>query len=94
MGDLTKKYRSIRRTRPDGNCFFRAFCYAYLERLIKNKNEFKEFTDRVQVKHKDLIQMGFPQFTVDDFYDTVTDVVVTLCHLLITCVFSVHGCGE
>lgn len=69
--DLASKYKHIRRTRPDGNCFFRAFCYAYLERLVKNKSEFKEFINRVQNSHKDLIQLGFPQFTVEDFYDTV-----------------------
>lgn len=73
--DLTSKYKNIRRTRPDGNCFFRAFCYAYLERLVQNRAEFKEFIARVQNSHHNLIQLGFPQFTVEDFYDTFMDVV-------------------
>lgn len=72
---MLSKYSHIRRTRPDGNCFFRAFCYAYLERLIKNKDEFKEFIERVQSNQAELIKMGFPQFTVEDFYETVSEIV-------------------
>lgn len=70
--DLLTKYKFIRRTRPDGNCFFRAFCYAYLERLVLNKDEYKIFIERVQKNQNELIKMGFPQFTVEDFYDTVS----------------------
>ena len=40
---LGQKYSYIRRTRPDGNCFFRAFSYAYLEKLIGNKDEYEKF---------------------------------------------------
>lgn len=72
VNDLCSKYKNIRRTRPDGNCFFRAFCYAYLEQLIKNKNDFKNFVECIQRNQKALIDMGFPQFTVEDFYDTVS----------------------
>lgn len=39
--DLAKKYKSIRRTRPDGNCFFRAFAFAYFERLLENQEEYE-----------------------------------------------------
>lgn len=70
--DLSSKYKYIRRTRPDGNCFFRAFCYAYLERLLRTKTEFKDFLNRMRNSHHNLIQLGFPQFTVEDFYDTVS----------------------
>jgi hypothetical protein len=38
--DLAGKYKSMRRTRPDGNCFFRAFSYAYLEQLLDNREEY------------------------------------------------------
>jgi ubiquitin thioesterase protein OTUB1 len=39
--DLASKYKSIRRTRPDGNCFFRGFGFAYFERLLDNPEEYK-----------------------------------------------------
>ncbi|KAJ8967198.1 hypothetical protein NQ314_003028 [Rhamnusium bicolor] len=41
--DLSIKYKYIRRTRPDGNCFFRAFSYANIERLLEKKEEYNEF---------------------------------------------------
>ena len=34
--DLSKRYRELRRTRGDGNCFFRAVAFAYLETLLEN----------------------------------------------------------
>lgn len=40
--DLLRKYDHIRRTRPDGNCFYRAFAFAYFERLLSNQREYEE----------------------------------------------------
>jgi hypothetical protein len=33
---LAKRYHSMRRTRGDGNCFYRSFVFAYLEWLLMN----------------------------------------------------------
>ena len=41
--DLAGKYKSMRRTRPDGNCFYRAFGYAYLEQLLDNQEEYNRY---------------------------------------------------
>lgn len=49
--DLTKKYDSIRRTRPDGNCFFRAFGYAYLEYLLDKKDEYERYCYCIKVHY-------------------------------------------
>lgn len=68
---LAQKYSYIRRTRPDGNCFFRAFSYAYLEKLIGNKEEYDKFRDLALKSKDNLVALGFPQFTVEDFHDTV-----------------------
>lgn len=35
---LESTYSSIRRTRGDGNCFFRSFIFAYLENLVKTND--------------------------------------------------------
>lgn len=70
--DLAAKYKSIRRTRPDGNCFFRAFSYAYLEHLLTDKQEFDKFYEIAKNSKEILVRLGFPQFTVEDFYDTVS----------------------
>lgn len=69
--DLAEKYTSMRRTRPDGNCFFRAFSYAYLERIVENKKDYDKFYALIQKSKDNLITLGFTQFTVEDFYDTV-----------------------
>lgn len=68
---LGQKYSYIRRTRPDGNCFFRAFSYAYLEKLIGNKEEYEKFRELALKSKESLVALGFPQFTVEDFHDTV-----------------------
>lgn len=68
---LTSKYKSIRKTRPDGNCFFRAFAYAYLEYLINNADDYDTFRALSEESKDRLIKLGFPQFTLEDFHDTV-----------------------
>ncbi|XP_049835460.1 ubiquitin thioesterase otubain-like [Schistocerca gregaria] len=73
--DLAKKYKSIRRTRPDGNCFFRAFSYAYLERLLGNREEYERFRDWALKSKDNLVALGFPEFTVEDFHDTFMEVL-------------------
>ncbi|KAM0736453.1 Ubiquitin thioesterase otubain-like [Formica fusca] len=72
---LAQKYSYIRRTRPDGNCFFRAFSYAYLEKLIGNKEEYDKFRDLALKSKDNLVALGFPQFTVEDFHDTFMEVI-------------------
>lgn len=69
--DLSSKYKSIRKTRPDGNCFFRAFAYAYLEYLVRNKEDYEQFRQLAQSSRERLIKLGFQQFTLEDFHDTV-----------------------
>ena len=69
--DLSSKYKHIRRTRPDGNCFFRAFSYAYLEHLLNDKAEYEKFYEIAKTSKDTLVALGFSQFTVEDFYETV-----------------------
>lgn len=73
--DLSSKYRAIRRTRPDGNCFFRAFAYAYLEYLVLNKEEFSKFYEYAAKSRERLTEAGFPRFTIEDFYETFMEVI-------------------
>ncbi|XP_050347335.1 ubiquitin thioesterase otubain-like [Nymphalis io] len=73
--DLSAKYKNIRRTRPDGNCFFRAFSYAYLEHLLTDKKEYDKFYEIAKNSKEILVALGFPQFTVEDFYETFMEVI-------------------
>lgn len=73
--DLAVHYSALRKTRPDGNCFFRAFAYAYLERLVEEPDRFRAF-ERLVADSKDrLVRLGFAQFTVEDFYEIFMEVV-------------------
>lgn len=42
LQDLYKKYSYIRKTRPDGNCFYRAFGFAHLESLLDDSKELQK----------------------------------------------------
>ncbi|KAL1509156.1 hypothetical protein ABEB36_003938 [Hypothenemus hampei] len=79
--DLVSKYSHIRRTRPDGNCFFRAFSYATLERLLGDKEEFIKFYKLAENSKSILVELGFQQFTVEDFYDTYMEVLKRLADI-------------
>jgi len=41
--NLRKKYGHFRRTRGDGNCFYRAFGFAYMELLLQDPEELSRF---------------------------------------------------
>lgn len=68
--DIERKYKFIRKVRPDGNCFFRGFAFSILEHLVKNKEEFAKFKKIAIDSKEKLLSLGFPQFTIEDFHDT------------------------
>jgi ubiquitin thioesterase protein OTUB1 len=68
-------YPTLRKMRPDGNCFFRAFSFAILESLVGRQDALKEFREKVLESKSLLNDAGFNQFTVDDFYDTFLEIV-------------------
>jgi ubiquitin thioesterase protein OTUB1 len=65
----------MRKVRPDGNCFFRGFGFSTLENCIKNKDEFAKFRKVIEDSKSKLIQLNFPQFTIDDFYEVFMEVL-------------------
>ncbi|KAL7978208.1 hypothetical protein Chor_014747 [Crotalus horridus] len=65
--DLLKKYSFIRKTRPDGNCFYRAFGFSHLEALLEDGKELQ----RKEV----LVAQGFTEFTIEDFHNTFMDLI-------------------
>lgn len=75
---LENDYEWIRRTRPDGNCFFRAFSFAYFESLINDNDEVGKFIKFTQQSKEELVQLGLPQFTIEDFYEVFLDVVTRI----------------
>ncbi|PIN25636.1 ubiquitin hydrolase [Handroanthus impetiginosus] len=67
---LSEQYAAIRRTRGDGNCFFRSFMFAYLEHILESQDRAE--VDRIKVNveqcRKTLLSLGYAEFTFEDFF--------------------------
>ncbi|XP_064425740.1 ubiquitin thioesterase OTUB1b [Latimeria chalumnae] len=73
--DLHKKYAYIRKTRPDGNCFYRAFGFSHLEALLEDSKELQKFKAIATKSKVDLVTQGFTEFTIEDFHNTFMDLI-------------------
>jgi len=73
--ELNKTFKYIRRTRGDGNCFFRAFGFAFFETLIGNKKKVDSLRETVNKCCADLTTLGYHGFTIDDFKDVFLEVL-------------------
>ncbi|KAM6229209.1 ubiquitin thioesterase OTUB1-like [Spheniscus humboldti] len=69
--DLLQKYSYIRKTWPDGNCFYRAFGFAHLEALLEDGQELQRFKEVSARSKEELVAQGFTEFTIEDFHNTV-----------------------
>ncbi|CBI29258.3 hypothetical protein AAG906_004128 [Vitis piasezkii] len=67
---LGEKYGSIRRTRGDGNCFFRGFMFSYLEHILESQDqaEVDRVTTNVEKCRETLQALGYADFTFEDFF--------------------------
>lgn len=67
---LCEEFASIRRTRGDGNCFFRSFMFSYLERILESQDqeEVHRITANVENCRRTLQSLGYADFTFEDFF--------------------------
>ncbi|KAL5717323.1 ubiquitinyl hydrolase 1 [Ranunculus cassubicifolius] len=67
---LGENFAAIRRTRGDGNCFFRCFMFAYLEHILESqdKAEVERVKENVEQCKKTLMNLGYAEFTFEDFF--------------------------
>ncbi|GIL71938.1 hypothetical protein Vretimale_614 [Volvox reticuliferus] len=74
---LEGSYSTFRRTRGDGNCFFRGFIFAYLESLLlaRDPAECNRFTSVVQAWRARLVEGGFQELVFEDAMDILLDQV-------------------
>ncbi|EKM52617.1 uncharacterized protein PHACADRAFT_261168 [Phanerochaete carnosa HHB-10118-sp] len=73
-------YLGVRRTRGDGDCFYRAFAFAYIERLLKAPEPFRETlvqdTLTVLGRSVQLLQnVGYEALVYEDFYETLVHTI-------------------
>ncbi|KAL3339302.1 hypothetical protein AABB24_028099 [Solanum stoloniferum] len=67
---LSEQYAAIRRTRGDGNCFFRSFMFGYLEHILDSQdhNEIHHIKANIEECKKTLQSLGYAEFTFEDFF--------------------------
>jgi ubiquitin thioesterase protein OTUB1 len=70
-----KKYKYIRRTRGDGNCFYRAFAFGYLEQNLNNQIELARFRQLTYDLKDQLVKLGYQEFTLEDVRDVVIEII-------------------
>ncbi|PON54797.1 Ubiquitin thioesterase Otubain [Parasponia andersonii] len=67
---LSQQYVAIRRTRGDGNCFYRSFMFSYLEHILESQDQAE--VDRIKANveqcRKTLQSLGYAEFTFEDFF--------------------------
>ncbi|KAI8053994.1 GK23559 [Syncephalis plumigaleata] len=74
INELDQQYRGFRRCRGDGNCFFRAFAFAWFENALLGDNTIKQATRDALVASKQLLlDAGFEWIAMEDFYDTTLE---------------------
>lgn len=64
----------MRKSRPDGNCFFRAFGFSLFHSLLQDPPELDRMFNVANQVLKDLRSLGF-SFTVDDFHEIFVSVL-------------------
>ena len=77
--DLLCKSYKMRRVRGDGNCFYRALLFGYLDQLLvklsssdtkeAGKVELERMLTTIKGSMNDLVQVGYNEFAIETFYD-------------------------
>ncbi|KAK9846306.1 hypothetical protein WJX81_001294 [Elliptochloris bilobata] len=72
---LESSYRSMRRTRGDGNCFFRSFIFAYMEVLVATNDlaERNRVVTCLRQWRPKLMETGFQELVFEDALEVLID---------------------
>ena len=88
---LGAKYTYIRKVRGDGNCFYRAFLFAYLDQLLILKNDSSDPTNAARAETERLrflrcivdskiilLDLGYSEIAFETFFDVFMGLIDTL----------------
>ncbi|XP_078262935.1 uncharacterized protein LOC144597434 isoform X3 [Rhinoraja longicauda] len=90
--DISRKYAFFRRTLGDGNCFYRALSFAYLESLLENKKGVKKLRKKVIQSREELLAAGFAEKAFENSFSTeVEPMAVESDHIHITALTQALG---
>ncbi|XP_051941257.1 ubiquitin thioesterase OTUB2-like [Hippocampus zosterae] len=73
--ELSGLFSFVRRVRGDGNCFYRAFCFAYLESILHNVKALQRFKEKIITTSEHLSSAGFDQSSFQLHLNTVLNVI-------------------
>lgn len=66
---LSKRYSAMRKTRPDGNCFYRAYLYGIFEILVEQPTLRSTFLEKAKGTLEYCLGAGYEQVAVEDFHE-------------------------
>jgi ubiquitin thioesterase protein OTUB1 len=74
---LKRRYKCMRRVRGDGNCFYRALLFGYVEALSRGlaagseeaRREHERIINLVRSCPQDLVAVGYDEFTFEIFHE-------------------------
>ncbi|XP_034050728.1 ubiquitin thioesterase OTUB2-like [Thalassophryne amazonica] len=69
--DLSSQFCSVRKVRGDGNCFYRALCFAHLESVRRNARALQRFKEKIIESGTTLSCAGFGENSFKDHLNTV-----------------------
>ena len=78
VAKLGERYTAFRKTRPDGNCFFRAVGFRLFELMLEDLDEFSKVKKAIEGSKDEMVKLGMPEFTVEDFFDNFMDTLEKL----------------
>mmetsp|Transcript_51719 Transcript_51719/g.83925 ORF Transcript_51719/g.83925 Transcript_51719/m.83925 type:complete len:262 (+) Transcript_51719:103-888(+) len=75
---LESRFRALRRTRPDGNCFYRAYLFGIFEQIAGNKERHAAFLQRAKKSLDFCVGAGYEKVAIEDFYEEFIESVESL----------------
>jgi len=95
---LASKYSCMRKIRGDGNCFYRAFLFGYLERLLllhqtsgtaaTAEEERVRFLGAITRSTQSLISLGYSEIAFESFYDMFIELLEGLFSMTVESLFE------
>lgn len=66
---LSQRFSATRQTRPDGNCFYRAYLFGIFEQLVGQPTRLSAFSDRAQGSLEWCEGAGYERVAIELFYE-------------------------
>ncbi|KAK7676967.1 hypothetical protein QCA50_020085 [Cerrena zonata] len=74
-------YKGIRRTRGDGDCFYRSLAFAYVERIMNSEDvdlNVMRAISTLEATPQMLLEVGFQELVFEDFLDIFKDLITRI----------------